>query len=79
MKTVPAHIRQKMHQTATLVNRVAALSKSIEKWMVQQGLDPEDFRDGCGTSLEELEYGNDVTEELCTRIEASINGQPWEP
>ena len=41
----------------------------VERWLEDNNIDVDEFRDGCGCSLEELEYGEDITEALCNRIE----------
>lgn len=66
---VPKHIRQKMRRVASLTYDAAVTMKEIEAWLISKGIDPESVRDGDGYSLEELEYGNDVTDELCERLE----------
>ena len=66
---VPKYIREKMRRCATLYKQVAAEMEMIEKWLEKNGFDIEDLRDGSGVSLEELEYGNDIADELCDRIE----------
>lgn len=53
--------------------------KKIEDWLESHGIDASysamdggGLRDGSGCSLEELEYGNDITDELCERIEREL-------
>lgn len=66
---VPKHIRDKMHKVADLHYRAASLSADVDNWFVDHGFDIDELRCGDGYSLEELDYGNDVTDILCERIE----------
>lgn len=42
---------------------------AFEDWLEAHGIDPEDLRVADGNGLEEIEYGNDVVEAVCSRIE----------
>lgn len=66
---VPEHIRHKMHRLAALNSKAAALSREIDDWLIKRGFDIEELRCGDGYSLEELDYGNDITDEFCCSIE----------
>ena len=71
---VPKYIREKMRRVAALNNEADKEMKKIEDWLEKHGIGTSytrggGLRDGCGCSLEELEYGNDVTDELCEWIE----------
>ena len=66
---VPNYIRRKMHNVVKHSLAAANEMKIIEEWLERQGFDVDLLRDGCGVSLDELEYGNDITDELCKRIE----------
>ena len=66
---VPKYIREKMRRCAVLNQQAAAEMQALEEWLEKNGFDIEDLRDGSGCSLEELEYGNDIADELCDRIE----------
>lgn len=66
---IPKYIKTKMHRIAELQTQSAILMKEVEEYLTQNGYDIETIRDGSGCSLEELDYGNDVTEELCKRLE----------
>ena len=57
---VPKYIRTKMHLCASHAAQAAKY-------------DVESISTGDGSSFEELLYGNDVTDELCKRIE-EMNG-----
>ena len=66
---IPKHIRDKMHKIADLHNKATELGIEIDNWFISHGFDIEELRDGSGVSLEELDYGNDVTDAFCERIE----------
>lgn len=67
---VPAHIKHKMHRLAKLTNQAAALDREISDFFEEKGFNIDALRCGNGASLDELAYGNDVTDELCQRIES---------
>lgn len=54
-------IRSKMHLCASHAHQVTKYDFEIANWLEIPGVD--------GMSFEELMYGNDVTDELCRRIE----------
>lgn len=66
---IPKHIRDKMHKLAKLHYQAAELGIEIDNWFITHGFDIEELRDGSGASLEELDYGNDVTDVFCERVE----------
>lgn len=69
---VPKYIKKKMHNVARLSNLADREMQDVEEWLEKNGIDvsfENGIRDGSGCSLEELEYGNDITDELCERIE----------
>lgn len=66
---IPKYIRNKMHSIAALHAQASELMGQVEDYLAKHGYDIEEIRDGSGASLEELDYGNDVTEELCQRLE----------
>lgn len=72
---VPKNIRTKMHQLAKLTKKVGELDNEISEYFVSLGFDEENLRCGNGNSLEELLYGNDVTDEFCKHIEKILNEQ----
>lgn len=78
VKKVPEYIKSKMYRIVILQRQAKTLMNEIESWLVKNGIDTsiDGLRDGCGTSLEELEYGNDCVEGLCERIE---NFDTWIP
>lgn len=73
---VPKYIQDKMHRIARLQRQAAEEMKSVEGWLLSNGVSDEDldnggyFRCGDGISLEELEYGEDITEFLVEKLEA---------
>lgn len=71
---VPNNIRLKMHLCASHAAQAAWFDREICKWLEAHGVDVESISDGDGTSFEELMYGNDVTDELCKRIEGMLGG-----
>lgn len=75
---VPKYIRDKMHQIAALEAKKDKLAREVETWLTAKGFDTSEhgLRDGCGCGLDELDYGNDVTDALCERIESGMLGLP---
>ena len=76
MKTVPKYIKNEMR----LVSKYAMLAdehmKNVENWLERAGIDTNygnGFRDGDSLGLEELEYGCDIVDELCEKIESFLN------
>lgn len=68
---VPAYIKRKMRIAAGHFAFGAALMREVDDWFSVRGFPPEVLRLGDGTSLEELECGNDVTDEFCARFDSS--------
>ena len=66
---VPKYIRKKMHQIALYAGLAAKLDCEVGLWLERNGIDVEKLSDGGGGGYEELGYGNDITDELCARIE----------
>ena len=67
---IPKYIRSKMHLCARHACQAETYNFEVANWLEKHGIDVEDISDGDGSSFEELMYGNDVTDELCARIEA---------
>lgn len=73
---VPKYIQDKMHRVAELQRQSDRLIWEIEEWLRRNGVTEEDLdnggylRCGDGVSLEELEYGEDITELLVEKLEA---------
>lgn len=66
---IPNYIKQKMHRLAKIQSTANELSREIDDWLENQGFDIDKLRCGNGRSLEELNYGYDITDELCDWIE----------
>ena len=66
---IPKYIRLKMHLCARHASQAAKYDNEVANWLEKHGVDVESISNGDGTSFEELLYGNDVTDELCCRIE----------
>ena len=72
---VPKYIEEKMHKVAKLSAQIQDLSAEIDAFLESKGINPDDLRGAPfiggipsrNTRLDyltELEYGNDVTDEL---------------
>lgn len=71
-------IKRKMHKIAELSNKVKELSSEVDQYFINNGFDIEKLRCGNGRSLEELEYGNNITDEFCENIENNFSdGSMW--
>ena len=66
---IPKYIRKKMHQIALYAGLAAKLDCEVGLWLERNGIDVEKLSYGGGGGYEELGYGNDITNELCARIE----------
>ena len=66
---IPNYIRTKMHLCASHARQAAKYDLEIGIWLEKHGIDVESISNGDGYSFEELINGNDVTDELCQRIE----------
>lgn len=69
IQKVPLYIKDKMHKLAKLSKEASELEDEISEWFCSKGFNEDALRCGDGASLEELNYGNDVTDEFCKRIE----------
>lgn len=69
---VPNYIKKRMRKIAKLNAMAAEEMKLVEGWLENKGFDIDELRCGDGCSLEELEYGNDITEEFCEKIEKML-------
>lgn len=72
---VPKYIQSKMHRLARLSSETALLSKEIDEYFISRGYNVDvngfnkSLRSGNGFGLEELELGNDVTEQFVEAFE----------
>ena len=68
---VPGYIRYKMHLVARRSKQNEMDMRDVEEWLEARGFDVsvDGLRDGGGCSLDELEDGVDITDDLCERIE----------
>ena len=57
-------IQDKMHRAAAMYAKAARTMGEIDEYLESRGVSPEVYRAGNGISLEELEYGNDITDEF---------------
>lgn len=66
---IPNYIRSKMHLCASHARKAAKYDLEVGIWLEEHGIDVESISNGDGYSFEELMNGNDVTDEVCQRIE----------
>ena len=66
---VSKDIQKKMHKIAELSRKAKELSNEVDRYFIDKGFDIEELRCGNGKSLEELEYGNDITDKFCKDAE----------
>lgn len=68
---IPKYIREKMHLIAKLNYKARQETNDLEEWLEKHGVDTSIYGlrrdDGC--SLVELDDGNDITDELCERLQ----------
>lgn len=78
VKKVPEYIKSKMRRVVFLHQQASVVMEEVERWLEEHGIETgvDGLRDGCGTGLDELEYGNDCVDDLCERIE---NFETWVP
>jgi hypothetical protein len=66
---IPEHIKNKMRRAANLTSKVTELMREVDDYFIDRGYNIEELRSENGISLEELEYGNDVTDQFCEWFE----------
>lgn len=54
-------IQRKMHKLAKLTSQASMLDREINDYFESKGYDIDELHSGDGTTLEELNYGNDIT------------------
>ena len=67
---VPKKIQNKMHKLANITAQAKLLSREIDDYFESKGYDIYELRSGSGNSLEELDYGNDITDEFVANMMA---------
>ena len=76
---VPEYIKKEMRQVVRHAVLSEAHMRKVEDWLEKMGIETsftdDGLRDGSGCGLEELEYGVDIVEELCERIERMDGGK----
>lgn len=58
---IPKDIQVKMHKLAQLTSQATILDREINDYFESKGYDMDELRSGDGTTLDELNYGNDIT------------------
>lgn len=66
---VSKEIKSKMHKLASLTAQASKLDREINYYFESRGYDIDKLRSGDGTTLDELNYGNDITEQFIEDIE----------
>lgn len=69
---VSKEIQKKMHKIAEYANKAKELSEEVDQYFIDKGFNIEELRCGNGESLEELEYGNDITDKFCKHAESDF-------
>lgn len=67
---IPKHIQDRMHKAAKYAQKMSDEMRIVDAWFEHHGYDSEILRSGDGYSLEELEYGNDITDVFCADFES---------
>ena len=67
---VPKYIQDRMRKVAKYAKRMSEEMRIVDEWFYTHGYDVELLRAGDGSTLEELEYGNDITDEFCADFAA---------
>lgn len=55
-------IQNKMHKLAKLTSQASVLDREINDYFENKGYDIDELRSGDGCTLDELNYGNDITD-----------------
>ena len=59
---VSIKIQNKMHKLSKLTAQASLLDREINEYFESKGYDIDELRSGDGTTLDELNYGNDITD-----------------
>ena len=62
-------IQNKMHRLARLTAKAGELDREINDYFENAGFDIDKLRLGDGTTLDELNYGNDITDKFVEDME----------
>ena len=66
---ISKNIQEKMHKLAQLTSQAAVLDREINDYFESKGYNIDELRSGDGTTLDELNYGKDVTEIFVNNFE----------
>lgn len=66
---VPKYIVEDMRRAARHFQSGSEIMRRVDAWFEANGFDMDELRCGDGASLEEIEYGNDVTDLIIKRVE----------
>lgn len=69
---IPEHIKNKMHTIARIGKESTKLMSEVEDFLESKGYDSNYLYECGGYSLRELEFGNDITDELCKDLERGV-------
>lgn len=69
---VSKEIQRKMHKLAKLTSQAVILDREINDYFESKGYDIDELRAGDGNTLDELNYGNDITDQF---VEDVKNGK----
>lgn len=58
---VSKEIQNKMHRLAKLTRQASILDREVNEYFEDKGYNIDELRVGDGTTLDELNYGNDIT------------------
>ena len=74
---VPKYIQDKMHKVARLNAMSRALMREVDDYFISKDYDIEKLRCGNGKSLDELDYGNDITDEFVKEADNDFRSGLW--
>ncbi len=66
---IPQYIVADMHRAARHFQGGAEIMRRVDEWFISNGYDIDELRCGDGLGLEEIEYGNDITDSLIEKLE----------
>lgn len=75
---IPKYIQNKMHKVAKLHRQANDIMYEVNEWFEKQGYDDLFIRNDNGISLEELEYGNNITDKFIKAAEEDFSGGEWQ-